>query len=243
MKRLIPACWLLASLAVSCSAGPLTPKASPQPVLASTTLEADRGKIVYKDDFKNPRSGWAQGIIATSSTATYTDSGYVVVVKRLADQVVHSPYALALPQISVAATATESRTSPKGSGPGVGCSRGPSDKTIKYTFLVVVGGGWEVMRRDTRPGAKSPATVLKRGTPPVGPGADPIVVEGMCATLSDGKTTRLVMFVNGIEMADITDPVADLPTVGWFGDLIVRGQKVGTTTVTVTHFEVRNLVV
>jgi len=241
----ISACCLLAAVALAACGLPLgQAPSSPKPVNAKTTLDAERGKVVFADDFKNARSGWVTGAVGGGPTTSYTDAGYVVVAaKRLVDNVVHSPYALALPQISVAATAAVSLKSPKGSAPGVGCSRGPSDKTIKYTFLVAVGGGWELMRRDTRAGAKTPATVLKRGAPPAPVGIDPLVIEGMCATLSDGKTTRVVFFINGIEVADVADRVADLPSVGWFGDLIVRGQKAAITTVIVTQFEVRNLVV
>ena len=244
-QKLIPAWCLVGAFALAGCGLPFTSKpSSPKPVVASTTLDAERGKIVFADDFKNARSGWVTGAVGGGPTTSYTDAGYIVVAaKRSVDNVVHSPYALSLPQISVAATAAVSLKSPKGSAPGVGCSRGPSDRTIKYTFLVAVGGGWELMRRDTRPGAKTPATVLKRGSPPAPLGLDPLVIEGMCATLSDGKTTRVVFFINGIQVADVSDRVADLPSVGWFGDLIVRGQKTAVTTVTVTHFEVRNLVV
>ena len=243
MKRNVLRAGCLAAAITVISCGPSFGQANtPKPVLASTTLEAERGRVVFADEFKNSRSGWTTGTSADGTRTAYTDLGFVVVAnKKTADHVLHSPYALALPQISVSVTST-SGNSPKGSGPGVGCSRGPSEKTIKYTFLVAVGGGWELMRRDTRPGAKAPATVLKRGTPPTTPGLDPIVVEGMCATLADGKSTRLVFFVNGIEVADVTDRVADLPSLGWFGDLIIRGQKTAVTTVTVTHFVVRNLV-
>jgi hypothetical protein len=223
-------CVAAAMAVVAC--GPSFGQASkPQPVVASTTLVADRGRVVFADDFKNTRSGWTTGTSSDGTRTAYTDSGFVVIAnKKTVDHVLHSPYAAALPQISVSVTATTGN-SPKGSAPGVGCSRGPGEKTIKYTFV------------DTRPGAKAPATVLKRGVPPSTPGLDPIVVEGMCATLADGKSTRLIFFVNGIEVADVTDKVADLPAVGWFGDLIIRGQKAAVTTVTVTHFEVRNLVV
>jgi len=78
---------------------------SPKPVNAKTTLDAERGKVVFADDFKNARSGWVTGAVGGGPTTSYTDAGYVVVAaKRLVDNVVHSPYALALPQISVAAT-------------------------------------------------------------------------------------------------------------------------------------------
>ena len=63
----------------------------------------------------------------------------------------------------------------------------------------------------------------------------------ICATLSDAVTTRLVMFVDGTQVADIADPVSDLPRLGWLGGLVVTGEDSGPTTVTVTHFEERDL--
>ncbi len=63
----------------------------------------------------------------------------------------------------------------------------------------------------------------------------------MRATLADGVTTRLVMFVNNTQVADLADPVSDLPRLGWLGGLVVRGDDSGPTTITATHFEERDL--
>jgi hypothetical protein len=63
----------------------------------------------------------------------------------------------------------------------------------------------------------------------------------MCATLSDGITTRLVMFVNSTQVADITDPVTGLPRMGWLGGFVVRDDGSGPATVTATHYEERDL--
>jgi len=63
----------------------------------------------------------------------------------------------------------------------------------------------------------------------------------MCATLSDRVTTRLVMFGDNTQVADITDPGSDLPRLGWLGGLVVRSVDSGPTTVTATHCDVRNL--
>ncbi len=60
----------------------------------------------------------------------------------------------------------------------------------------------------------------------------------MCATLADAVTTRLVIFVSNTQVADLTDPVSDLPRLG---GLVVRGDDSGPTTVTATHFEQRDL--
>ena len=106
---------------------------------------------------------------------------------------------------------------------------------------VQVGGTWEVAKHDLLAGAATQHNVLKKRTSPKAPGATSIVVELMCATLSDGVTTCLVAFVNGTQVADITDPVTSLPRFGWLGSLTVRGEDSGPTTVTATHFEERDL--
>src|SRR6266581_3306018 len=47
--------------------------------------------------------------------------------------------------------------------------------------------------------------------------------------------------VYNTQVADLADPVSDLPRLGWLGGLVVRGDDSGPTTVTATHFEERDL--
>jgi len=230
----------LASLAISCNGGLNSVIKSPTPVTASTVLTADRGAVVFTDDFSDAAAGWATSPTANFK-ASFGGSGYVVVARNFVDDEVAAPYLLPKDQLSVAVRATVSSSSPDESGFGAACDRGLKEQTISYDFIVQVGGTWDMYRHDLRPGAANPNTSLKMGTSPKAPGTTSITVELMCATLSDGITTRLVMFVDNVQVADITDPVSDLPRLGWVGALVVRGVDAGPTTVTATHFQERDL--
>ncbi len=237
-----PSAWALclAILAVSCNGGLNGLVKSPTPVTASTVVTPDRGSLVFSDDFNDSASGWSTATIG-DFRASFTGSGYVIVARNFVDHDVAAPYGIPKDQLSVSVTATEASGSPSGSGFGADCDRGLKNPTITYAFVVQVDGTWEMIRHDQRPGAAKQHSMLKRGTSPKAPGAISITVELMCATLSDGVTTRLVMFVNSTQVADITDPVSDLPRLGWLGGLVVRGEDSGPTTVTATHFEERDL--
>ena len=212
----------------------------PTPVTATTAVTADRGSMVFSDDFTDSGSGWTRESVADFS-ATFTKSGYVIVARGFVDHEIASPYSVPKQQLSVSMTATESTDSPSESGFGAGCDRGLSESTVSYDFVVMIDGTWEIRRHDTRPGAASASSLLKKGTSPKAPGAASITVELMCATLSDGVTTRLLTFVSGTDVADITDRVDDLPRLGWLGAFVVRGEGTRPTTVTATYFELRDL--
>jgi hypothetical protein len=230
----------LATLIVSCTGGLIGAIKSPTPVTASTVMTADRGSVVFTDDFSDSASGWSTKPTADFS-ASFGGSGYVVVASKFVDHEVAAPYLIPKDQLSVAVRATESLSSPDGSGFGAHCFRGLKEPTVTYDFVVQVGGTWDMFRHDARPGAAIPDTSLKKGTSPKAPGATSITVELMCATLSDEVTTRLVMFVDNTQVADITDLVSDLPRLAWLGGLVVRSVDAGPTTVTATHFQERDL--
>ena len=212
----------------------------PKPVTASTELTAGQGALVFDDDFKDSASGWSTDSTADFK-ASFTPSGYEITARNFVDHYVSAPYGEPKQQLSVSVTATESLGSPAGAGFGVGCSRGPTDPTVSYDYAVEIGGTWRLYRHDLRPGEANAHTLLKQGTAPAAPGAASLTAEIMCATLSDGVTTRLLVFVNGAQVADITDLVPDLPRLGWLGGLVVRGEDSGPTTVITTHFEERDL--
>jgi hypothetical protein len=240
-NRFLGGALCLLVLGASCS-GPM-PGIGPRPsspVTASTVLTPDRGSLVFSDSFNDSNAGWSRDSTADFN-ASFTGAGYVVVVRRYVDHEIAVPYVDPKDQLSVAVTATESPGSPALAGLGVGCVRGLTDPTVHYTFVVMVGGTWNLYRHDERPGAASPHTLLKQGTSPKKPGPISLTVELMCATLADGVTTRLAMYVNSTQVADIADPVKDLPRLGWLGSLVVRGDDPGPTTVTATHFEERDL--
>ncbi len=224
----------------SCSGGLSGVVKQPKPVTATTELKPNDGSVIFSDDFHDSGSGWSTDTTPEFS-ASFTKSGYVVVGRTLVDNEVSAPYVTPKDQLSVSVDATESADSPVGSGFGAGCSRGPTDNTISYDFAAEVGATWELFRHDTRPGVTDRDSLLKKGTSPQAPGAKLLTVELMCATLTDGVTTRLVMFVNDTQVADITDPVANLSRLGWLGGLVVRSVDSGPTAVTAIHFEERDL--
>jgi hypothetical protein len=211
-----------------------------EPVTSTTVLTPDRGAVVFSDNFSDPKSGWSTD--ATSDfRGSFTKEGYVIVVRGFADHEAAAPYLTLKDQLSVSVTATESSDSPVGSGFGAACDRGLTDPTISYDFHVLVGGTWGIFRHDLRRGPGNQHSLLKQGSSSKAPGAISRTIELMCATLSDGVTTRLVMFVDGTQVADISDPVSDLPRLGWVGGLDVSGVDSGPTTVTATHYEERDL--
>jgi hypothetical protein len=75
------------------------------------------------------------------------------------------------------------------------------------------------------------------GVSPVG--TTPVTVQGMCSTL-DSQQTRLVMFVNGVQVTDTTEGSTDLPSDAWIGEIDVASDANGETA-TLTHYEERDL--
>jgi hypothetical protein len=83
--------------------------------------------------------------------------------------------------------------------------------------------------------------ILKQGTSSATLGTTPVAVEGMCATMSDQQGIRLMLFAGTQKIADIADGATTLPDTGWQADLVVTSSAIHDSTVTVTHFEVRDL--
>jgi hypothetical protein len=122
----------------------------------------------------------------------------------------------------------------------VSCWRGLDAAEIRYDFLITTGGDWEVDRRDGGSPTDAPIT-LKQGSSSVTLGAAPVVIEGMCATLADAKTTRLLLFAGTEMLADLTDTAPALPDTGWLPDLLITSDQSRPSIVTATLFEVRDL--
>jgi hypothetical protein len=59
--------------------------------------------------------------------------------------------------------------------------------------------------------------------------------------MADGLTTRLAFFIDGAKVADLTDTPQPAFSYGWATDLVTAGSDSGPVTVTVTHFEERDL--
>jgi len=209
------------------------------PVGPSTNVTPNRGKVVFSDGFKDSGSGWSTDSLPSGTSFKYTADGYVVVAKGTLDHFAGAPYQTPVPQIAISVTATQSADAPVGAGYGVSCWQGTNAAELRYDFIVTAAGDWTVDRRDG--GVLTKPLILKRGTSSATLGATPVMVEGMCATMSDQHGIRLLLFAGTQRIADITDSATALPNTGWQADLMLTSSAIHDSTVTVTHFEVRDL--
>jgi hypothetical protein len=216
---------------------PVTPVS---PVDASTQLVADRGAVVFTDDFSDPLSGW-RTVAALGDPGTsyvYVSGTYTVHGNGNLHHFAESPYGPSLSQIGVSMTATQTAGAPAGAGFGVLCSRGLAAANLRYEFFVLAGPIWVIERGD---GAGTVPVILKKGSSPVIPATSPLTVVGLCATEADGQTNRLALFINGKGVGDITDAATSMPDNGWHGGLAVASRTPAVATVTVSHVTERDL--
>jgi hypothetical protein len=203
-------------------------------------VTANRGAVVFSDDFRNASSGWTTETLPSGTTFSYTRAGYVIVAKGTADHFATAPYDTPLQQMAISVTATQSTDAPIGAGYGVSCWRGAGTSELRYDFVVTTAGTWQVFRRNG--GIPAMPAILKQGKTSVTLGSKPLAVQGMCATLSDLHSTRLVFFAGALKIADLTDPATTtMPDAGWLPDLIVTSEDIHASVVTATRFEVRDL--
>jgi hypothetical protein len=241
----------VAALGGSVSRGRSNPSPTTGPVTATTALRESRGSVVFTDDFHDPSSGWTTDTLPSGTTFHYSNGHYVIVAHGDLDHHADSPYSNPVNQISSTVTATQSTGAPSGAGFGATCLRGSGAAAgaagagadaVRYEFVVLVGGKWLVSRRDGITSTSAGPTTLKEGSSVASPGTAALTVTAMCATLGDGQSTRLALYVAGSKVADLTDrPKAGLPTDGWYGGLVVSSSGTGPSTVTVTHFASRDL--
>jgi hypothetical protein len=206
---------------------------------ASASPSAVPGVLVFSDDFHDPASGWLTETLPSGTTFKYTAGGLEVFAKGALHHISAAPYGRARAKISVSTTATQSSPAPDGAGFGVTCDRGTGDAEIRYEFIAYADGTWTIERLDGPLSATgSPPDVLKQGTLTAKPGATPLTIEGICVTQLDGKSTKLTLLINGVQVTQITDTASTLPDAGWYAELIVSSDD-PPTTVVVTKFEVR----
>jgi hypothetical protein len=209
------------------------------PVTARSSLAADRGRLVYSDDFRDPASGWTQQTLPSGTSFGYGAGGYVIEARESLHHIAYAPFTEPIPEESVAITARQSGGT-AGAGYGAVCTRGTGDSEVHYEFLVVDGSGWFLERGQGAVNASTSPDLIAEGAAPAEPGISSMTVEGTCATLSDGITTRLALFVNGTKVVDTTDQVPSLPQTGWTSGLVVASSADSPSIVTVTGFQVRN---
>jgi hypothetical protein len=216
-----------------------SPGAAPGPVALDSPIEPTRGSIVFTDDFGDPNSGWATPSENTANTTfKYTADGYLVGSPGGSiEHNIFSPYRVGKQQLSMTLTATQA-DGPVGLGLGVSCRRGEGASVVFYSFLIVNDGSFAVERRDGDQ-FDSPVKMLREGRSSITPGVTPMTLIGMCATLADGSTTRLILFTDAGILADFTDKTT-LSGPGWLGGLDMLSGK-GPSFMTAKHWEERDL--
>jgi hypothetical protein len=110
---------------------------------------------------------------------------------------------------------------------------------LDYQFLVDNDGGWTIQRLDQATNLNSPSHELIAGAVPQH-GPLPLTVTAVCATLADRRTTRLVLFINEVQAADVTDrsPAGDGL---WRGMVLISAPGGGTTAMTVRRYSAARL--
>lgn len=217
----------------------ITPTSPPGPVTAATALAADRGALLFTDNFRNPKSGWSTPSKNSAvTTYSYGSAGYLIGSRTgMLEHMVYAPYHTTKQQLSMSVTASQAGA-PKGAGFGVTCRRGTAAAQTSYTLVVMNTGSYYIERYDGVPSGSSSPKTLKRGTSSVAPGSTPITIVGMCATMGGGST-RLALFVDGQKIADLTDTVK-LVSAGWTGGIDMQSGKT-TSVLTVTGWQERDL--
>lgn len=204
----------------------------------TTPVTATRGGVVFSDSFADPRSGWNRKP-STGVTYQYIPGGFAATATG--NFIYHrgAPYEEPIQQISMSMTATIAPGAPAGANFGPNCDQGTTTTSdFHYEFELTTDSQWEILRHQGV--ATNTTEILKEGTAPVSAGPAPDTVVGMCATQSDGHTTRLVMFVDGTQVADITDSY-NLPGDGWVAGMSFGSENGTPTTVIASQFTIRNI--
>jgi len=207
---------------------------------SAARLNAISGTAVFTDDFHDPSSGWFAGTSSSGTTFGYSGGAYVIDAHGFFTHYTFSPYSLPLPQASATISATQTRDAPPGAGFGVMCEQGTGQQLIRYQMYIAVGGVFHVTVVKGPDSKDNLASRLKLGTSGAEPGSTPVTIVGDCLTAADGKSTRLVLFVNGVMAADVTDP-STVPGSGWRMGILATSEASRNSTVTFTRFEEREL--
>jgi hypothetical protein len=205
-------------------------------VTPSSPLGPGSGEQVFSDDFSHESSGWAVGD-HQGATYAYGPGGYSIAVKGEADWYSWAPNEVSTQQIIMSLTAHESAAAPATSGFGLSCDTGGQSDRVGYDFLVNETGKWFLERRIGPMSATTSAVLMTRGTSPRPLGSAPLTIAAACANLAD-NFTRLVFYIDGAKVADMTDGTP-APRTGWHGGLLSSGSAGRSSTMTATQFTER----
>lgn len=219
---------------------PAADKASTPPTTLPTVsnlISPTSGRVVFSSTF-GPDEDWAVGRVTAHATARLTRRGYLVTGDGYYQHALVAPVG-SYPSVSVTET---SYLPPFPDQVGAECLSGSGGYPDLYQLVVKADGTWFA---EARPSGSSnwrgPPKTLDSGS--LGEQDSPMVVELVCAStsVSDGTTsTRLVGFVDGNKIVDLTNSMAGVSSSGWqpgleFG---TYGQR---ASVTFSRYVVRRL--
>jgi hypothetical protein len=215
------------------ASNPPSPPSTADGVTASSPLSSPRGTVIFADDFSDPNSGWDTGT-DEDSTYTYTPAGYSMTTHAPAIFLSYAPDDTPVQQVSLSITAAEAAGTDPDAGFGVSCRRGPdSASQLRYEFTVTGSGRWFIERNQGDLSAQTPTT-LHAGPTQLPAGAQ-VTVSAVCATLADGITTRLALFLNGTKVADTLD-VSTVDGAGWLGAIMSTNPGSAPATTIVSRY-------
>jgi len=208
--------------------------------LSPARLGAGSGIVLFTDDFHDPSSGWFAGTTGSGTTFRYSGGAYVIDEHGFRTHYTLSPYSVPQPQASATITATQTTDAPLGAGFGVMCQQGTGQQLIRYVLYISSGAVFHVAVFKGPDSPNNLPSIIKLGTSGAGPGSIPVTIVGDCLAAADGKSTRLVLFVNGVMAAGVTDP-STVPGSGWQMGIVATSEASRGSTVTYTHFEESDL--
>jgi hypothetical protein len=196
-----------------------------------------QGAVVYSDNFKDASSGWTT-TPESGATFAYQNGSYVITPTGNLHWFSIAPYAVPVPRMSAAVTASESLSAPGGAGFGVMCFQGAGRAQLRFEFLELVDGQWFVEENTGVPSPTRIPTILKQGVLRTSL-TDGTTIEGACGTPSDSRMTHLDMFVNGTQVADLDTETPGTGS-GWLSAIVADSRKTAPSMVMATHFEERD---
>jgi serine/threonine-protein kinase len=206
-------------------------------VLLRDTSGQSFGQVIFRADFSRDTDGWM--VIPDAAQGRYRDGAYDVGAQSSGDIEIALPgnvavlYPSAPPVLSLEVTARSLGNPVQDTQYGLTCRS--DDQGNRYLFSVE--GKSVLIAKSTHTGSNyvySPLTPLTAA--PVSAGT-PLALRADCITVSGQRAVRLVFWVNGRKLLDVTDkdPLAN-GTVGFFTNFY--GKKVITS-----EAEFRNFVV
>jgi hypothetical protein len=196
----------------------------------SASSSARSANIFVQDDFSDPASGWPKAD-GEAALLDYADGGYRILMKASGSRDARLSFGLPVEAVSIEADATE-RAGPYSSGQideyefhGVACwgAEGESDRLVLgYKFALTPESHYGILRDDQ---SGQGLVILAEGDlDSVGYGTTSRI-RGEC-TAGGGRSTLLVLYVDGRKVAQSRDPHGPdrFPAVG----LTVGTSEVGT---------------